>query len=59
VLLDLADRPEAYGRWWHLGGPGTITQREFVTKVFAAVGKAPKLRVAGKGMLRVMGSSAR
>jgi nucleoside-diphosphate-sugar epimerase len=55
VLLDLADRPEAYGRWWHLGGAGTITQREFVTKVFAAVGKAPKLRVAGKGMLRVMG----
>ena len=55
VLLDLANRPEAYGRWWHLGGPGTITQREFVTKVFAAVGKTPKLRVAGKAVLRVMG----
>src|SRR5215813_2018215 len=55
VLLDLADRPEAYGRWWHLGGPGTITQREFVTRVFAAVGRAPKVRVAGKTMLRVMG----
>ena len=55
VLLDLAERPEAYGRWWHLGGPGTITQRELVTRVFAAVGRAPKLRVAGKGMLRVMG----
>jgi hypothetical protein len=26
-----------------------------VTRVFAAVGRAPKLRVAGKGMLRVMG----
>src|SRR5215470_7443268 len=55
VLLDLADRPEAYGRWWHLGGPGTITQRELATNVFAAVGRKPKLRVAGKGMLRVMG----
>jgi nucleoside-diphosphate-sugar epimerase len=55
VLLDLADRPEAYGRWWHLGGPGTITQREFVTRVFAAVGKTPRLRVAGKNTLRVMG----
>jgi nucleoside-diphosphate-sugar epimerase len=55
VLLDLADRPEAYGRWWHLGGPGTITQREFVAKVFAAAGKRPKLRVAGKTTLRVMG----
>jgi nucleoside-diphosphate-sugar epimerase len=55
VLLDLADRPEAYGRWWHLGGPGTITQREFVTRVFAAVGRTPRLRVAGKNTLRVMG----
>ena len=55
VLLDVADRPEAYGRWWHLGGPGTTTQREFVTKVFAAVGRKPKLRVAGKTTLRVMG----
>lgn len=55
VLLDLADRPEAYGRWWHLGGPGTITQREFATRVFAAVGKTPKIRVAGKTTLRVMG----
>ncbi|HVP61421.1 MAG TPA: NAD-dependent epimerase/dehydratase family protein [Myxococcaceae bacterium] len=55
VLLDLADRPEVYGRWWHLGGPGTITQREFATRVFAAVGKAPKIRVAGKATLRLMG----
>jgi nucleoside-diphosphate-sugar epimerase len=55
VLLELAARPEAYGRWWHLGGPGTISQREFVTKVFAAVGRAPKFRVAGKNVLRLMG----
>jgi len=55
VLLDLADRSEAYGRWWHLGGPGTISQRQFVTQVFAAVGRKPKLRVAGKTTLRLMG----
>ena len=55
VLLDLADRPEAYGRGWHLGGPGTITQREFATKVFAAAGKTLKIRVAGKNVLRIMG----
>ena len=55
VLLDLADRPEAYGRWWHLGGAGTITQREFASKVFAAVGRTPRLRVAGKTTLRLMG----
>ena len=55
VLLDLADRPEAYGRWWHLGGAGTITQRDFVTRVFTAVGRTPKFRVAGKTTLRLMG----
>jgi nucleoside-diphosphate-sugar epimerase len=55
VLLDLADRPEAYGRWWNLAGPGTITQREFATKVFAAVGRPTKVRVAGKTTLRLMG----
>ena len=55
VLLELADRSEAYGRWWHLGGPGTISQRQFVTQVFAAVGRKPKLRVAGKTTLRLMG----
>jgi nucleoside-diphosphate-sugar epimerase len=55
VLLDLADRPQAYGRWWHLGGAGTITQREFASKVFAAVGHAPRLRVAGKTTLRLVG----
>jgi nucleoside-diphosphate-sugar epimerase len=55
VLLDLAGRPEAYGRWWHLGGAGTISARQFVTKVFGAVGRAPKSRVAGRNLLRVMG----
>jgi nucleoside-diphosphate-sugar epimerase len=55
VLLDLADRPEAYGRWWHLGGPGTITQRTFVSRVFSEAGRTPRFRVAGKNVLRVMG----
>ncbi len=55
VLLDLAERPEAYGKWWHLGGPGTITQRAFATKVFAAVGKTPKIRAAGKTTVRLLG----
>ena len=55
VLLDLADRPEAYGRCWHLGGAGTITQRDFVTRVFTAAGRTPKFRVAGKTTLRLMG----
>ena len=55
VLLDLADRPEAYGRWWHLGGPGTITQRTFVSRIFSEAGRTPRFRVAGKNVLRFMG----
>jgi len=55
VLLDLADRSEAYGRTWHLGGAGTITQRELATKVFAAVGRPARIRVAGRTTLRLMG----
>ena len=55
VLLELAARPEAYGRWWHFAGSGVATQRELANQVFAAVGRKPKLRVAGKSMLRVLG----
>jgi nucleoside-diphosphate-sugar epimerase len=51
----LAERPEAYGRWWHFAGSGVTTQRELANQVFAAVGRKPKLRVAGKSMLRVLG----
>jgi nucleoside-diphosphate-sugar epimerase len=55
VLLDLAARPEAYGRWWHFAGSSVATQRELANQIFAAVGRKPKLRVANKSMLRVLG----
>jgi nucleoside-diphosphate-sugar epimerase len=55
VVLALAERPEAYGRWWNFAGAGTMTQREIAERIFAMVGKKPKLRVAGKTMLRVVG----
>jgi nucleoside-diphosphate-sugar epimerase len=55
VVLDLAARPEAYGRWWNLAGPGAIIQREIADQVFHIAGRAPKLRVAGKTMLRLVG----
>jgi nucleoside-diphosphate-sugar epimerase len=55
VVLALAARPEAYGKWWNFAGAGAITQREVAEKVFALAGRAPKLRVAGKNMLRVLG----
>src|SRR5579871_538653 len=55
VVLDLAAKPEAYGRWWHFAGSGVMTQREIVDEVFAMAGRKPKILVAGKTMLRLIG----
>jgi nucleoside-diphosphate-sugar epimerase len=55
VLVDLATRDDVWGEVWNCGGAGTITQRQFVTRMFEAVGRKPKFRVAGSGLVRVMG----
>lgn len=55
VLVDLAARDDVWGQIWNCGGAGTITQRELVTRLFEAVGRKPKFRVAGSGLVRVMG----
>jgi nucleoside-diphosphate-sugar epimerase len=55
VALDLAAKPEARGRWWNLAGSGVTTQRQMADMAFAVTGRKPKLRVAGKTLLRVMG----
>ena len=55
VVLALAAKPEAYGKWWNFAGAGAITQREIATKAFALAGREPKIRVAGKTALRVIG----
>lgn len=39
----LAGQDEAYGQSWHVPGAGPITGREFITKVFEAAGKKPKV----------------
>jgi nucleoside-diphosphate-sugar epimerase len=55
VVEKLTRTPEAYGRWWHLAGTGTITQREVARQAYALAGREPKLMVAGKTMLRMLG----
>jgi nucleoside-diphosphate-sugar epimerase len=55
VVARLIDNPEAYGRWWHLAGAGTITAREVVNRAFALTGHKPRMLVAGKPTLRLMG----
>jgi nucleoside-diphosphate-sugar epimerase len=55
VVLDLAAKQEAYGHWWNLAGAGSITQREIAREAFRLAGRPPKLLVAGKTMLRMLG----
>lgn len=55
VALALAEKPEAYEKWWNFAGPGVTTQRQIAEMAFAVTGRKPKLRVAGKTMLRVLG----
>lgn len=55
VVLALAGKPDAYGRWWNLAGAGAIPQRESATKIWQMAGRKPKFRVAGKTMLRILG----
>ena len=55
VVEKLTRTPEAYGRWWHLAGAGTLTQREVARQAYALAGREPKLMVAGKTLLRVLG----
>ena len=55
VVARLLDPGIAYGHVWHLGGAGTITAREVVKRAFALTGHRPRMIVAGKTTLRVMG----
>jgi nucleoside-diphosphate-sugar epimerase len=55
TLLKLSQKEEAYGKRWNLAGVALITFRQFAEKVFALEGRKPKLRSAGKLMLRLVG----
>lgn len=55
VVLALAEKAEAYGRWWNLAGAGVTTQRQMAEHAFALVGRKPKIRVIGKFGLRLIG----
>jgi nucleoside-diphosphate-sugar epimerase len=55
TIWSLSNNEEAYGSAWNVAGPGTITTRRFAELVFASAGQRPKLRVAGKMTLRLLG----
>ena len=55
AALALAEKDEAYGRWWNFAGAGAITEREIIDQVSALSGRKQKYRVAGKTTLRLLG----
>jgi len=55
IVADLFARPDAFGTAYNVAGPGTLTEREFVTKLFAAAGKPLRYRVAGPLLLSALG----
>jgi nucleoside-diphosphate-sugar epimerase len=55
TLIALSEKEEAYGKAWNVAGPGLITTRQFAEQVFQAADQKPRVRVAGKFMLRVLG----
>ena len=55
VIADLAGCADCYGEAWNYGGPGEINSLDFITRVYRAVGRAPRYRAVGRGLLKVMG----
>jgi nucleoside-diphosphate-sugar epimerase len=55
VIADLAAQDECFGEAWNFGGPGEINTIDFITRVYRAVGLAPKYRTAGAGLLKLLG----
>ncbi len=55
VIADLLGQADCYGEAWNLGGPGPINTIDFITRIYRAVGRAPKYRAAGRGLLKLIG----
>jgi nucleoside-diphosphate-sugar epimerase len=55
VIVDLAQRTDTFGQAWNFGGAGTINSLDFITRIYRAVGHAPKYRTVGAGMLKLLG----
>jgi nucleoside-diphosphate-sugar epimerase len=55
IVCDLLARDDVFGAAYNFAGSGTISQRGFAEKCYAAAGKRTRFRAAGKGLLRVAG----
>ena len=54
TIVEAASR-DCYGEAWNYGGPGSINTLDFITRVYRAVGSAPKYRSVGRGLLKIAG----
>ena len=55
ALVTLGERPEADGEVWHLPAAEPLTGRQFLTLVYESAGLAPKVGVASRSMIRLVG----
>jgi nucleoside-diphosphate-sugar epimerase len=55
ALVTLGEREEADGDVWHLPAAEALTGRQFLTLVYGAAGLAPKVGVAPRPMIRLIG----
>lgn len=55
ALVTLGEREEALGEVWHVPNDEAVTTRRFVEMVFEEAGSAPRLRVAPRWLLALVG----
>jgi nucleoside-diphosphate-sugar epimerase len=54
-LLTLGERDEALGQTWHVPSAETITTHRFVELIFEELGRPPRIQVAPRWMLSLVG----
>ena len=55
ALVTLGEREQADGQVWHLPAAEPLTGRQFLTLVYEAAGLAPKVGVASRPMIKLVG----
>ncbi|WPB77490.1 NAD-dependent epimerase/dehydratase family protein [Archangium violaceum] len=55
VVTALMDEPRAYGQAWNLAGAGVTSQKELVERIYAEVGRRPKVMTLHRPLMRVLG----
>lgn len=56
ALVTLGERDEALGEVWHVPNAPAVTPRRFVERVFAAIGRPPRIQLPPRPILRLLGS---